>query len=46
MPTNEEREIMDVVWIQVKDACEEPKEETTTTAVHVAKMLQEMADLH
>ncbi len=46
MPTNEEREIMKTVWMQVKCACEKLKEETNATAVHIAKMLQEMADLY
>ena len=46
MPTNEEREIMEAVWMQVKGACEKLKEETNATEVHIAKMLQEMADLY
>jgi len=44
--TNEERETMEVVWMQVKGACEKPKEETNATEGHVAKMLQEIADLY
>ena len=46
MPTNEECEIMDTFWMQVKGACEKLKEETNATEVHVAKMLQEMAALY
>ena len=41
MPTNEEREIMENVWMQVKGACEKPKEETNPAEVHVARMLKE-----
>ena len=46
MPTNEEREIMESLWMQVKGTCEKLKEETNATEVHVAKMIQEMADLY
>ncbi len=46
VPTNEERETMEAVWMQVKGACEILKEETNATEVHVAKMLQEIADLY
>ena len=46
MPTNEEREVMEVVWMQIKAACEKLKEETNATEVHVAMMLQEMADFY
>ena len=42
-PTEEEREVMESVWRQVKGACEKIKEETTQNA-HIRKMLQEMAD--
>ena len=42
-PTDQEREIMEAVWMQVKGACEKLKEETNTTDKHVKKMLIEMA---
>ena len=41
-PTEEEQEVMEGVWMQVKGACEELKEETTQNA-HIRKILQEMA---
>ena len=43
-PTEEEREVMEVVWMQVKCACEKLKEETNARNEHVVKMLKEMAD--
>ena len=43
-PTEEEREIMEVVWMQVKGACEKLKEETNAQNEHIRKMLQEMAN--
>ena len=43
-PTEEEREVMESVWIQVKGACEKLKEETNAKDEHIKKMLQEMAD--
>ncbi len=43
-PTEEEREIMDAVWMQVKGACEKLKEETNAQNEHIRKMLKEMAD--
>ena len=43
-PTEEEREVMEAVWIQVKGACEKLKEETNAKDEHIRKMLQEMAD--
>ena len=46
IPTNEVRKVMEAVWMQVENACEELKEETNATELHVAKMLQEMADLY
>ncbi len=45
-PTDEEREIMEVVWMQVKGACEKLKEETNAQNEHITKMLQEMADCY
>ena len=43
-PTEEEREVMEAVWMQVKGACEKLKEETNSQDEHIRKMLQEMAD--
>ena len=42
-PTEQEREVMEAVWMQVKGACEKLKEETNATDKHVKKMLLEMA---
>ena len=43
-PSEEEREIMEAVWMQVKGACEKLKEETNAQDAHIRKMLKEMAD--
>ena len=43
-PTEEEREVMEAVWMQVKGACEKLKEETNAKDEHIKKMLQEMTD--
>ena len=43
-PSEEEREIMEAVWMQVKAACEKLKEETNAHDEHIRKMLKEMAD--
>ena len=43
-PTEEEREVMEAVWTQVKGACEKLKEETNAQNEHICKMLQEMSD--
>ena len=45
-PTEEELEIMEAVWMQVKGACEKLKEETNAKDEQVAKILREMADLY
>ena len=45
-PTEEEREVMEAVWMQVKGACEKLKEETKAKDEHIRKMLKEMADLY
>ena len=42
-PTEEEREVMEVVWMQVKGACEKLKEETYAKDEYIRKMLKEMA---
>ncbi len=42
-PTDQEREVMEAVWMQVKGACEKLKEETNATDKHVQKMLLEMS---
>ncbi len=43
-PSEEEREVMEAVWMQVKGACEKLKEETNAQDEHIKKMLKEMAD--
>ena len=43
-PTEEERQVMEAVWMQVKGACEKLKEETNAQDEHIRKMLKEMAD--
>ena len=43
-PTEEERKVMEAVWIQVKGACEKLKEETNVQNEHIRKMLKEMAN--
>ena len=42
----EEREVMEVVWMQIKGAREKIKEETNAQNGHIHKMLQEMSDLN
>ena len=44
IPSEEEREVMEAVWMQVKCACEKLKEETNAQDEHIRKMLKEMAD--
>ena len=44
VPSDEEREVMEAVWLQVKAACEKLKEETNAQDKHIRKMLAEMAD--
>ena len=43
-PSEEEREVREAVWMQVKGACEKLKEETNAQDEQIRKMLQEMAD--
>tara|TARA_Y100001968_G_C19270793_1_gene674133 strand:- start:360 stop:524 length:165 start_codon:yes stop_codon:yes gene_type:complete len=43
-PTEEELEVMEAVWIQVKGACEKLKEETSIQEEQIRKMLYEIAD--
>ncbi len=43
-PSEEEREVMEIVWLQVKAACEKLKQETNAQNQHIRKMLLEMAD--
>ncbi len=45
-PSEEEKEVMQAVWIQVLAACKKLKEETRATNEHVKKMLTEMSDRH
>ena len=43
-PTEEERKVMEGVWMQVIGACEKLKKETNAQNEHIRKMLKEMAD--
>ena len=43
-PTEEEREAMEAVWMQVKCACEKLKEETNAKDEHIRKTLKDIAD--
>ena len=43
-PREEEREVMEAVWMQVKGACERLKEETNAQNKHFRKMLKEMSN--
>ena len=43
-PLKEVLEVMEGVWMQIKNACEKLKEETNAQDQHIRKMLQEMAD--
>ncbi len=45
-PREEEREVMEAVWLQIKGACEKLKEETNATDATIRKMLKEMADCY
>ncbi len=41
-----QREVMEIVWMQVKATCEKLKEETNAQDEHIRKMLKEMADCY
>ena len=43
-PTEEEREVMEEVEMQVKGVCEKLKEETNADNKHIHKRLQEMGE--
>ena len=43
-PTEDERKVMESVWMQVKGACETLKKETNAQNEHIRKMLKEMVD--
>ena len=43
-PTNEELEVIDSAWMQVKFAYEKIKEQSTATEKYISKMLNEIAD--
>ena len=43
-PTEEERVVMESVWMQVKGACEKLKEEINAQNAHIRKILKEMSD--
>ncbi len=42
----EEQEVMEAVWMQVKGACEKLKGETNAQNEHIRKMLWEMTDCY
>ena len=44
IPSDEEREVMEGVWMQIKGACEKLKEDTNAKDEDLCKMLKEMAD--
>ncbi len=44
IPSDEERAVIEVVWIQIKGACEKLKEETSAQDLQIQKMLYEIAD--
>ena len=43
-PSEEEREVMEAVWMQIKSVCEKLREETNAQNEHIRKMFQEMSD--
>ena len=42
--SEEEREVMEAVWMQIKGACAKLKEESNAQDLHIRKMLKEIAD--
>ncbi len=42
-PTNEEVEVIDRAWMQVKVSCEKIKDQTTATEKYVSNKLNEIA---
>ena len=46
IPTEEERDVMEAVWLQVKGACEKLKEETNARNEHIRMMPREMSYLY
>ncbi len=43
-PSQEEREVIEVVWMQVKGACEKLKGQTNAQDIHIRQILQGMID--
>ena len=43
-PEKEELDIIEDVWIQIKDSCERLKQETNAKNGHIRKMLKEISD--
>jgi len=43
-PKNEEPEVIDSIWMQVKIACEKIKAQTTANKKYISNMLNEIAD--
>ena len=42
--SEEEGEVMEAVWMQIKGACMKLKEETNAQVEHIRTMLKEMAE--
>ncbi len=45
-PTEQERQVMEVYWMQVKGACKELKEESNAKNEHIRKMLLEISEFY
>ena len=43
-PTNEEVEVIDSAWMQVKVSCVKIKDQTTATEKYISNMLNEIAE--
>tara|TARA_Y100001968_G_C19287680_1_gene682555 strand:+ start:35 stop:196 length:162 start_codon:yes stop_codon:yes gene_type:complete len=43
-PAEEEQEVIEVAWIQVKCACDQIKEETNAKDEHISNMFHKMAE--
>jgi len=46
VPSEEEKEVMQAVWMQVMGACKKLKEKTRATDEHIRKMLVKMLAFH
>ncbi len=45
-PSEHERQVMEAVWLQVKEACVKLNQETNAQNEHIQKILVEMADCY